>query len=491
MRASSRLRTSLRWRLTAWIACAMLLSAAVIFVVVYRDVDHELRSQIDHDIAGDAAELALSLNTLSHPDANVILAAARRGIGTEPYRATDKLLFVIVPGEGAASNDPGLFARGKTDLYRPGTQRSATSFSSRAAPGGITMRVFGHRFRLGTHTVVVGAGESLAVVTRAEQSLVTAFILAGGLALVVALLAAYFAGARVSAPLRRMAEVSARVDAGDRDARMSTPVGHNDEVRILTDAFNNMLDRLAEQIAGQRAFIADASHELRTPLTVIRGQLEVLAAQPNPSGSEVRRVERLVTAEIARTSRLVDDLLLLAQVERADFLHVEAIDLQPYIDELWDGMSLTAGRSFELGQVPTGLLLADPDRLAQALRNLARNAIEHTAEGHGLVRLDVTHVTADLIRFAVSDDGVGIPVAERTRIFERFHRTDPARARSAGGAGLGLAIVRAIAEAHGGTVMAHANRNGPGARVELELPGFRPTLPIPGPQQQFDHSSRR
>jgi hypothetical protein len=84
MRASSRLRTSLRWRLTAWIACAMLLSAAVIFVVVYRDVDHELRSQIDHDIAGDAAELALSLNTLSHPDANVILAAARRGIGTEP-----------------------------------------------------------------------------------------------------------------------------------------------------------------------------------------------------------------------------------------------------------------------------------------------------------------------------------------------------------------------------------------------------------------------
>jgi signal transduction histidine kinase len=235
-----------------------------------------------------------------------------------------------------------------------------------------------------------------------------------------------------------------------------------------------MLDRLAEAFHGQREFVADASHELRTPLTVIRGQLEVLAVQEDPSGADVRRVERLVQAEIARISRLVDDLLLLAQAEQTDFLQTESINLRSFVAELWDGVSLTAQRRFELGPVPDGLLDADPDRVAQALRNLARNAIEHTADGTGRVRLEVERLAPDKIRFAVQDDGPGIPDAERDRIFERFHRTDPARTRSAGGAGLGLAIVRAIAEAHGGQVRARDAPRGLGARVELVLPGFRP-----------------
>ena len=209
---------------------------------------------------------------------------------------------------------------------------------------------------------------------------------------------------------------------------------------------------------------------------MIRGQLEVLAAQPQPSGEEVRRVERLVQAEIARISRLVDDLLLLAQSEQTNFLRLERIDLASFVEELWDGVSLTAERRFELGRVPPGVLTADPDRLAQALRNLARNAIEHTREPSGLVRLEVERAAPDGIRFAVLDDGPGIPPPERERIFERFHRTDPARSRRGGGAGLGLAIVRAIAEAHGGQVRARDPRHGSGARVELTLHGFVPSL---------------
>jgi signal transduction histidine kinase len=235
-----------------------------------------------------------------------------------------------------------------------------------------------------------------------------------------------------------------------------------------------MLDRLADAFAGQREFVADASHELRTPLTVIRGQLEVLAAQPHPSGDDVRRVERLVQAEVARISRLVDDLLLLAQSEQTDFLRTEPIELVTFIEELWDGVSLTAERQFELGPVPRGSLLADPDRLAQALRNLARNATEHTAAPDGLVRLELEHVQPDRIRFAVIDDGPGIPAGELERVFERFHRIDPARTRAAGGAGLGLSIVRAIADAHGGGAYARAAPDAPGACLALELPGFTP-----------------
>ena len=158
---------------------------------------------------------------------------------------------------------------------------------------------------------------------------------------------------------------------------------------MLSDAFNRMLDRLAAELKGQREFIADASHELRTPITVIRGQLEVLAAQENPSADDVRRAEEHVQREITRISRLVDDLLLLAQAEHTDFLRSEPIDLRPFVEQLWDGISLTADRRFELGPVPAGRLRADPDRLAQALRNLARNAIGHTREHGGLVRLEV------------------------------------------------------------------------------------------------------
>jgi two-component system, OmpR family, sensor kinase len=248
---------------------------------------------------------------------------------------------------------------------------------------------------------------------------------------------------------------------------------------VLADAFNNMLDGLADAFAGQREFVADASHELRTPLTVIRGQLEVLAAQPQPSAVEVRRVEHLVQAEIARISRLVDDLLLLAQSEQTDFLRIEPVDLPTFVEELWDGVSLTAQRHFELGLVPAGVLIADPDRLAQALRNLARNAVEHTVAPDGLVRLGLERVPPDRIRFLVDDDGSGIPAGERERVFERFHRTDPARSRAAGGAGLGLAIVRAIAIAHGGRVRAGGVPGARGARLELELPGFTPGTPPP------------
>jgi len=205
-------------------------------------------------------------------------------------------------------------------------------------------------------------------------------------------------------------------------------------------------------------------------LTVMQGQLEVLAADPDPSPEELQRVEALLQDEISRISRLVDDLLLLARSERSDFLHTRRVDLATFVPQLWEGLALTAKRDFQLEDVPPVSLSADPDRLAQALRNLARNAIEHTAEPNGLVRLEVVRVGTDRVRFSVIDDGPGIPPSERDRVFERFHRTDASRSRLAGGAGLGLAIVRAIADAHHGTVRADG-RPGGGARIEIDLPG--------------------
>jgi signal transduction histidine kinase len=331
-------------------------------------------------------------------------------------------------------------------------------------------------------SATVAVGEPLAAVGHAQRGVARAFILAGILALASALFASYLIGARVSRPLREMAAVAARVDAGDLHPRIHDVGGQADEVKVLADAFNHMLDRLTAAFAGQRAFIADASHELRTPLTVISGQLEVLAAQGDPPVQEVRRVERLVQAEIARISRLVDDLLLLARTEQTQSLRMEGIDLVPYVAELWDGLSVLARRSFDLAPVPAGTLRADPDRLAQALRNLIRNAIEHTAPDRGLVRMRAVPAPGGRIRFMVEDDGPGIPPEQRERVFDRFHRVDAARDRASGGTGLGLAIVRAIADAHGGSVRAGSSPEG-GAQIELELPGFAPAgadAPAPG-----------
>ncbi len=480
----------LRWRLAGWIAVVTLLCVGITFVAVYRGTGTQLRSQIDKEIAGEAGDLAHNLQLARAPTVRSLSREANEYVRDQSFAAGSTVLFALIPGAGTVTNRPELFARSSTPDNRETALEQANEnrlsrklltgadgYSTLSLPDAGDVRVLKRSVLLhGGLRVTVGSGQSLASVAHAQAGVARAFILAAILTLAGALMAAYLIGTRVSRPLRRMAAVAARVDAGDLHPRIHDPGGQGGEVRVLADAFNHMLDRLTEAFAGQRAFVADASHELRTPLTVIRGQLEVLAAQSDPSGPEVRRVEHHVQAEIARISRLVDDLLLLAKSEQTQFLRIEPIELTAFVGELWDGMSLLADRRFELGAVPPGTLQADPDRLAQALRNLVGNAIEHTTAEQGLVRMRVEAVAHGRARFFVEDDGPGIPGDQLELIFDRFHRTDAARDRASGGTGLGLAIVRAIAEAHGGSVGARRSSEG-GARVELELPGFSPSAP--------------
>jgi len=274
-------------------------------------------------------------------------------------------------------------------------------------------------------------------------------------------------------PVRRMTTTAGAIAAGDLSQRVDegTP---GTEAGDLSVALNGMLGRI-EEAFDQRAasesrlrqFVADASHELRTPLTVIRGQLEVLALSDQPDAAEVRRVEKLVAVEVQRMSRLVEDMLLLAQAGEDGFLRLGIIQLRPFLTDLVRGMADAGPRRLELGAIPELLIEADEGRLAQALRNLLRNAIAHAPE-NGLVELSV-QTQGGRLRFVVDDDGPGIPVDQRAAIFDRFHRLDGGRSRDAGGAGLGLAIVEAIASAHGGRVWAEAAPAG-GARMVLEIP---------------------
>ncbi len=486
--------TSLRWRLAAWVTAVVLICTALSFAVVYHGTGTQLRHQIDREIGGDLEELALTVRGAARTSdegarSRRVAAVTRRYVQNQPFSASSALQFAIVAGPRrgettTATNRPELFGARRPDNGESlADQQRENHLSQRllTVPDGYStltlsdvgdLRLLKRRLTLpgGTH-VTIGVGERLASVGVAQRGVAEAFILAGLLTLAGALGASYLIGTLFSRPLRRMAAVAAKVDAGDLHPRIHDVGGRGEEVLVLAEAFNHMLDRLTEAFASQRAFVADASHELRTPLTVIRGQLEVLASQADPGAEEVRRVERLVQAEIARISRLVDDLLVLAKAEQSEFLRVEPIELRAFVEELWDGVSLLAPRHFELGAVPEGALTADPDRLAQALRNLLSNAIEHTDAERGLVRLDVERRGGGRVLFAVSDDGPGIPPDQRERVFDRFHRTDAARDRASGGTGLGLAIVHAIVEAHGGWVKAGAGSQG-GARIELELPRF-------------------
>ena len=474
----------LRWRLAGWVALVTLVCTGIAFVATYRGTGTQLRSRIDSEISGDATELGRTLAAVRDPTPARIARTARAYVRNQPFSATSTLLFVAVEGAGTTTNRPELFGgapdNGESATVQTAEDRSAISllgaregFSTQRLPDVGHLRLLKRRLALAHGPgATIGVGEPLLPVSHAQEGLARAFILAGLLALAGALLASLLIGTRVSRPLRRMASVATRVNAGDLRPRIHDAAGEGTEVRVLAEAFNHMLDRLTEAFASQRAFVADASHELRTPLTVIRGQVEVLASESDPSAEEVHRVTRVVQAEIERISRLVDDLLLLAQTEQREFLRLESVPLQAFVEELWDGMSLVARRRFDLSALPAGTLRADPDRLAQALRNLLTNAIAHTLEDDGLVRLRLeADETRGRVRFLVEDDGPGIAAGERAHVFDRFYRTDSARDRDSGGTGLGLAIVRAIAQAHGGNVSVGSSPEG-GARFELELPGF-------------------
>lgn len=304
-------------------------------------------------------------------------------------------------------------------------------------------------------------------ISDAQDELERTFLLVGGAALLAALLGGYLIAARTASPLRRMAATAEEVRSGDLTPRLREDASAAPELRALVAAFNRMLDRLDLAFSRQRRFVSDASHELRTPLTAIRGQLEVLGASPDAGSEEVRRVEAVTIAEVARMEQLVDELLVLAQLDERSQPEMRRFDLATLLHE----QAAADPSGIEVGELAEGEASGSPELLARVVRNLLANARRHT--GHrGRVVLSASSRDGR-VTVAVDDDGPGVPPAERERVFERFHRVDPARTRGAGGSGLGLAISKEIVEAHGGRIWLEESPLG-GARAAFELPGFRP-----------------
>lgn len=299
----------------------------------------------------------------------------------------------------------------------------------------------------------------------AEPSMAAARALAiiGAITLVLAAGASWLVTGRLLAPIRQLRTTAERIS--DADLRRRIEVAGNDDVAHLARTFNTMLDRLEDAFVAQREFVDNAGHELRTPITVIRGHLELMGDDPRDRAE----TKDLVLDELARMNRIVDDLLVLAKSDRPGFLEPAEINLTELVVEVVAKARPLADRAWRVGTTADATMVADGQRLTQALMQLVSNAVRHTGPGD---RIEVgSYVDADRsVLLWVADSGPGVPPADRERIFERFARG--AAQRRTEGAGLGLAIVRSIAKAHGGDVRLVA---GPGARFELTLPAAEET----------------
>jgi two-component system OmpR family sensor kinase len=277
-------------------------------------------------------------------------------------------------------------------------------------------------------------------------------------------------------PLRRLTDAVSDISPEHLSARVPVPRG-SDDLHELALAFNSMLERIDQSVQverrGQeqlRRFLGDASHELRSPLTALIGYSDLLLEHRNEADTPY--IARRMRRELERMNGLVGDLLTLTRLDAVTgepTLRDEAVDLVEVAEEVAESfLYAAAGRDIAVRpQAPEVWVNGDRDALERVVQNLVANAVQHTGDG-GVIVVEIDF-RAERVQLRVVDDGDGIPIQHVARVFDRFYRVDPARARDSGNAGLGLAIVRSIVERHGGVVWVRS-REGSGSTFTVELP---------------------
>ena len=292
---------------------------------------------------------------------------------------------------------------------------------------------------------------------------------------------------RTLVPLSTMVDTAAQIDAGNLDRRFPTNQGQV-EVDRLAESFNGMLHRLEVTFAAEketqeqmRRFIADASHELRTPLTSILGFLEVLQRGAANQPEQLEIALQSIHSESLRLNKLVHDLLLLNRLDRTPHAEMEVGFLDQTLREMEPQLRILAGdRRLVLSVQPDLECRYNPDQIKQVVLNLFQNAVQHTDPFEGTIQVSLLKAH-EKVQLVIQDNGPGISPEHIAHIFERFYRSDTARNRREGGAGLGLAITKAIVEGHGGTIQI-GSKVGEGTRVQVTLPeaDMWPGQAIPG-----------
>ena len=462
---------SLRTRLVISFTILLLVAIAAVGFVAFRSTQDILVGQIDRTLAG----------------------IAERGPTPEPRPGERPPGEELPPGEGQVESDPFfrptaeivVAADGKVILARP------SGFADDPDPLPDIQELedgsgFGYldsvdgslRYRslVQVHPggVQVVFAWPLEEVTSATTALIRTLLLAGGGVLLLGAVATWWTVRQSMRPVDEMVETAEAIAAGDLTRRVPE-LDPGTELGRLGLSLNEMLAHLEEAVETERdakerlrQFVADASHELRTPLATIAGYAELRSKGGLPTADDQDKAWSRIESESRRMGLLIDDLLVLARLGQSQPLRIGPVDVAQIVREAAaDHAAIDPQRPVHLELPDVVILEADEERLFQVVTSLLANVRVHTPEGTETTV--VVRDGADTVVVEVEDNGPGIPEAALGQVFERFYRADPSRSRKSGGAGLGLSIVHAIVEAHGGTVAATQTDPG-GTRITIELP---------------------
>lgn len=474
----------LRWRLIVVVVAVSLIALASTSLATTSLLREYLIKRTDADLVQTSESLRLtqyaSLLNQSEADRNRFVAPNTYRVEFIPVLPTGELLtggaiFVPATRDASAPSLPALPP--EHELVRSGEPFTVPSID-----GSQQWRVRAGMTEYGDMVWLMAT--PLDPVDKTVTQVTSTGALVGVIALLGCLAVAWLLITEAFRPLRQMESTAAAIAAGDLTRRIPQRRAH-DEVTSLADSLNVMLGRIEESFATREAseqrmrqFVADASHELRTPLAVVRGYAELYRQGGLREEEHVAAAMSRIEHEAQRLGHLVEELLTLTRATNAEKAQVEELDLLVVASEaVSDVRVLDPDRHVRLvgldGELSPVEIRGHEAGLRQVLGNLLANAVRHTPAGSDVeVALGRRGSTA---RVEVRDHGVGIPADLRTKVFERFYRTDPSRNRAqGGGSGLGLAIVAAIVAGHQGTIHVEETPGG-GATFVLQLPVDGPT----------------
>ncbi|MEI2786660.1 MAG: ATP-binding protein [Candidatus Nanopelagicales bacterium] len=455
------IRGSTRVRILGWVLIPVLVVLVISWVAAWSLLINRLDERIDTELLGEVSELQLTAEQGVDQRSGAPFTDVRSLLEQHIDRSIpdpNETMFVMIDGqvEYRSTDDPP--ARIDLDpalLAEVGSVRDVTLGNLQTAAGdvrwvAVPVEAAGTQgvFVVGIFADLEGSGLA-DVMGRFAAIGLGALVLAAGLG--------WFVSGRVLSPLRHMRRTAQQISETDFSLRIPVQDAQGDEVAQLARTFNDMLERLEGAFAAQRAFIDDAGHELRTPLTIVQGHLELLEDDP------VQREQTLalVLDELARMNRIVHDLQTLTKANQPDFVRAEPCDLDALLDEILVKASALGDRRWELVSTVAHVEV-DRQRITQAMLQLADNAVRHTRAGMPIIIGG--RIRGDEVELWVGDSGPGIPADQREAVTERFRR-----GLDSEGAGLGLALVTAIAQAHHGRLQIGDSALG-GAEMRLLLP---------------------
>ncbi len=450
---------SIRWRLTLWIAIVLILTLTAIFLSLHFTLQGILSAELDDDLSRDvgqvSAQIALA-GSLEEADLQRIVAPASFIV---VIRDLSGNVLAATPGV-----EPQRLVLEERELARV---LEGDSFSRTLEIGSEDTRVRTVRLTIGRQVVgILQVGESAETIGQVTEILQIILIGEGIGATVLALAMGYWLARSALKPLGDVTGIAREIEASDLSRRIGAR-GKPVEVQQLADTFDAMLTRLSAAFELQRNFVLDVSHELRTPLTALRGNLDVMLMDDRLDAETGAQLERM-SLEVGRLIRLTSNLLYLAHADAGRELDRRPVELDTLCLEVYRlTKDLRPEVKLSLGHEDQVTVVGDRDLLKQLILNLVDNSLKYTP-ANGEVTLSL-YREGSWARIVVEDTGQGISGDDIPLIFQRFYQAGDGGKRSGGGAGIGLAICKWIAQAHGGEITVESEV-GKGSAFTVTLP---------------------